>query len=138
MRIDLQSTGDDAASIWAFGLRNPWRSFIDPVTEDLWVADVGQNEWEEIDLVQKGGNYGWNPREGRHEFRGGKPGAFGHDYVEPIAEYPHRDGVSVTGGNVYRGRRLPSLQGVYLATLDDGLGGRSPNPCTFWKRISTP
>lgn len=100
--------------VWAYGLRNVWRMSFDRATGRLYGGDVGQNEWEEIDRIEKGGNYGWNPREGRHEFRGGKPGKFGHDYVEPVAEYQHGEGVSVTGGHVYRGKRLPTLQGVYL------------------------
>ena len=130
--------------VWAYGLRNVWRMSFDRATGRLYAGDVGQNEWEEIDRIEKGGNYGWNPREGHHEFRGGKPGAFGHDYIEPIAEYPHRDGVSVTGGHVYRGKRLPTLQGVYLYA-DYAFGtiwglrcgeGTGAQPSVVWRRGS--
>ena len=102
------------AEIWAFGLRNVWRMSFDRKTGELWAGDVGQNEYEEIDLIRKGGNYGWNPREGLHPFPGGEPGRFGSDYVDPIVEYPHREGVSVTGGYVSRSAREPALDGVYL------------------------
>jgi glucose/arabinose dehydrogenase len=108
------STPGARAEVWAYGLRNVWRMSFDRADGQLYGGDVGQNEWEEVDIIRKGGNYGWNPREARHAFAGGKQGAFGHDYIEPIAEYQHSDGVSVTGGFVYRGKRLPSLQGVYL------------------------
>jgi glucose/arabinose dehydrogenase len=100
--------------VWAYGLRNVWRMSFDRATGRLYGGDVGQNAFEEVDIIEKGGNYGWNPREGFHAFGGGKPGAFGADYRDPIAEYPRSEGVSVTGGFVYRGTRLPALQGVYL------------------------
>lgn len=100
--------------VWAYGLRNPWRMAFDRKTGELWVGDVGQNEWEEIDIVSRGGNYGWNVREGAHEFRGGKVGAFGSDYVGPIVDYPRNEGISVTGGAVWRSTMHPSLDGVYI------------------------
>ena len=103
-----------APEIWACGLRNVWRMSFDRATGRLYGGDVGQNQWEEVDLIEKGGNYGWNPREGRHAFGGGRSGSAPANFIEPIAEYSHGDGVSVTGGFVYRGRKLPSLQGVYL------------------------
>lgn len=101
--------------IWASGLRNPWRFSFDPAGGDLWIADVGQNEVEEVN-VQSGGsnggeNYGWNLREGTREFAGGSA----DDLVDPVIEYPHEDGAcSVTGGVVYRGEELPALRGSYL------------------------
>ena len=100
--------------VWAWGLRNVWRMSFDRATGRLFGGDVGQNAWEEVDILEKGGNYGWNPREGRHEFVGGKPSRFSGRFIEPVAEYGHAEGVSVTGGFVYRGARLPALQGVYL------------------------
>jgi len=103
-----------APEIWATGLRNVWRMSFDRKTGQLFAGDVGQNAYEEVDLIVKGGNYGWNPREGLHAFDKGKPGTAGAAYIDPIAEYPHDQGVSVTGGHVYRGSKWPSLQGVYL------------------------
>ena len=107
--------------IWAYGVRNPWRMSFDRETGDLWCADVGQNLWEEVNRVVKGGNYGWNKREGRHPFPPRAAGSVDTDgeardagMVEPVAEYHHRDGVSVTGGYVYRGADLPELRGQYL------------------------
>ncbi len=105
---------DDAlGEIWAYGLRNPWRISFDKATGTLWCADVGQDLWEEIDLIQKGGNYGWNLREGVHRF-GPKGSAPRADLLEPIWDYHHDLGKSITGGFVYRGKKLPQLDGCYL------------------------
>ncbi len=104
---------DARGEIWAYGLRNIWRMSFDPKTGKLWAGDVGQNKWEEIDVVERGGNYGWNIREGRHPFRRARQGD-ATEFIEPVAEYRHREGLSVTGGNVYRGSRYPQLDGVYL------------------------
>jgi glucose/arabinose dehydrogenase len=105
---------DFAPEIWAYGLRNPWRYSFDRQTGDLYIADVGQNNWEEINYqaaTSRGGeNYGWNLYEATHPFQNGQ--AIGA--VPPIAEYSHADGCSVTGGYVYRGAALPDLQGTYL------------------------
>jgi glucose/arabinose dehydrogenase len=99
--------------IWALGFRNIWRMAFDKQTGTLWAADVGQDIWEEINLVTKGGNYGWNKREGLHKFRrNGDPPS--ERYVEPIWEYHHDVGRSITGGHVYRGAKVPQLQGWYL------------------------
>ena len=92
--------------IWAYGLRNVWRFSFDRATGDLWAGDVGQDRWEEIDKIARGGNYGWDVREGAH----GKSG----DFIDPVIEYGHREGKSVTGGYVYRGTRVPGLYGAYL------------------------
>ena len=105
--------------IWAFGIRNVWRIAFDRETGDLWAGEVGQDNWEEIDIIRRGGNYGWNLREGMHSFspknnprrRGSPPRP---DLVEPIWEYHHDIGKSITGGNVYRGKQVPELAGGYL------------------------
>ncbi len=88
---------------------------FDRTSGDFWVADVGQDLWEEINLVKKGGNYGWSQREGAHPFYD-KEGKFSSELIEPIWEYPHKDdwGKSITGGHVYRGTKVPQLNGYYL------------------------
>ncbi len=98
--------------IWAYGLRNPWRFSFDRLTGDLWTADVGQNLYEEIDIILPGANYGWNLMEGAHCFA--ERGCSGVGLVLPVAEYDRTDGCSVTGGYVYRGSNLPSLYGAYV------------------------
>lgn len=99
--------------IWAYGLRNVWRFSFDRKTDVCWAADVGQNLWEEINILQRGGNYGWNLREGRHPFGPGGTGPQ-KQLIEPIFEYDHEVGKSITGGCVYRGNQVPQLQGAYL------------------------
>ena len=101
--------------IWAWGLRNPWRFSFDRTAGFLYVADVGQNEWEEVNAVpseQAGVNYGWNIMEGAHCFRAASCDRSG--LVVPILEYPHGDGCSVTGGHVYRGQAIPAIRGHYF------------------------
>jgi glucose/arabinose dehydrogenase len=100
------------SEIYAYGLRNPWRFSFDRATGDLWAADVGQNKWEEIDRIEKGKNYGWNIREGAHCYKIFICWQAG--LTEPVAEYSHKDGCSVTGGYVYRGAMIPELQSVYI------------------------
>ena len=104
--------GTARGEIWAYGLRNPWRFSFDRVTGDLWAADVGQNLYEEVNVVRPGLNYGWNVMEGSHCFRRESCDARGLEM--PVAEYGRDGGCSVTGGYVYRGRRMPSLYGAYL------------------------
>jgi glucose/arabinose dehydrogenase len=99
--------------IWAYGLRNVWRMSFDRKTGKLWAADVGQNLYEEIDIIVKGGNYGWSLREGLHPFSTNGVGPR-KNMIEPIWEYHHDVGKSLTGGNVYRGKLLPELDGAYL------------------------
>jgi glucose/arabinose dehydrogenase len=99
--------------VWAYGLRNVWRMTFDRNTGALWASDVGQNLYEEIDLLVRGGNYGWNVREGLHPFGANGSGPR-KDLIDPIWEYHHDVGKSLTGGVVYRGRRLPELEGYYL------------------------
>ena len=98
--------------IWAYGLRNAWRFSFDRETGDLWAGDVGQNALEEVDVVRRGGNYGWSVMEGSHCFRSASCNA--DDFEPPVAEYGREMGCSITGGYVYRGERLPDLRGVYL------------------------
>jgi glucose/arabinose dehydrogenase len=119
---DNPFVGRDGArgEIWAFGLRNPWRFSFDRATGDLYIADVGQNEYEEVHFqpAESGGgeNYGWSAMEGDECFRGScDPAAF----VAPVATYAHADqvgGCSITGGYVYRGSAFPQIAGVYLYT----------------------
>jgi len=102
-----------APEIFAYGLRNVWRMAFDKSTGNLWAADVGQNLWEEINIIKKGGNYGWAIREGAHPF-GNYESKSAQPLIDPIYEYDHRVGKSITGGFVYRGKKIPELQGHYL------------------------
>jgi uncharacterized repeat protein (TIGR03806 family) len=99
--------------IWAYGLRNPWRLAIDPPTGQVWVGNNGQDLWESIHLVRPGENYGWSVFEGSHVFYRNRPRG-PTPIVAPTFEHPHSEARSLTGGVVYRGSRLPELQGVYL------------------------
>jgi putative heme-binding domain-containing protein len=130
LRIDVDHPSDDRAysipadnpfvslpnargEIWCYGLRNPWKMSFDRGTGDLWVADVGWELWELVYRVQKGGNYGWSIVEGRqpvHPERKLGPTPI----LPPTIEIPHTDGVSITGGFVYRGRKYPELVGQYI------------------------
>ncbi|HEU4328115.1 MAG TPA: PQQ-dependent sugar dehydrogenase [Roseiflexaceae bacterium] len=108
---------DARGEIWSYGLRNPWRFSFDRATGALFIADVGQNAYEEINLQQRaegGDNYGWNVTEGLHCFR--NDSCADSDLVAPVAEYDHENGngCSITGGYVYRGSAAPSLQGFYF------------------------
>lgn len=103
------------SEIWASGLRNPWGLSFDRQTKTLWCADVGQDRWEEVNLIKPGANYGWSEREGPARLISRENTAEeGGPYTDPVYAYPHTEGISITGGFVYRGRRLPSLQGQYL------------------------
>ncbi|MEU4533879.1 PQQ-dependent sugar dehydrogenase [Streptosporangium sp. NPDC023825] len=104
--------------IWSYGLRNPWRFTFDARTGDMWIGDVGQNAWEEVDFEPKGEggrNYGWNLKEGTHPFEGGGDGD-GGDTVDPVIEYPLGEGgnCSVIAGYVYRGKKIPGLEGRFV------------------------
>lgn len=102
-----------APEVWAIGLRNPWRFSFDASTGALWIADVGQDAWEEIDLVEQprpGLNFGWPIWEGRHAYRGVR----GVGAYAPVYDYPHPEGESITGGYVYRGTQYPALVGTYV------------------------
>jgi glucose/arabinose dehydrogenase len=99
-----------------YGLRNPWRMSLDPPTGDLWIADVGQNRWEEVNVAragERGLDFGWNTLEGRHCFDPPQ-GCSAEGTRLPVAEYGHDQGCSVTGGYVYRGESIPALRGAYV------------------------
>jgi aldose 1-epimerase len=130
MRIDVDRTEGDLAyaipadnpfhgqadarpEIWAYGFRNPWRFSFDPVTGDLWVGDVGQDRVEEVDIVHRGENYGWNVYEGFEPFSNQYKKEV-RKFTPPIFAYRRKYGVSVTGGLVYRGDKQSSFYGVYL------------------------
>ena len=103
--------------IWSLGLRNPWRYSFDTSGGALWIGDVGQNQWEEIDYAPAatgGQNWGWNLWEGDHRYPAGAPDISRNGFTFPVLEYPHPTGESVTGGYVYRGSRYPALVGTYL------------------------
>lgn len=105
--------GGGAPEIYALGLRNPWKFSFDRATGELWAGDVGQDAREEIDRIELGGNYGWSLKEGTACYYAEEP-CEGGGLIDPIVEYNHRQGVSVTGGYVYRGREMPGYQGSYF------------------------
>ncbi|MFZ4763994.1 MAG: PQQ-dependent sugar dehydrogenase [Roseimicrobium sp.] len=113
---DNPFVGKDAAhaEVWAYGFRNPWGMSFD-AAGNLWLADVGQELWEEINLVEKGGNYGWSHREGmvKYHRRTDEPPADAK-FVDPVFVYDHAAGISITGGIVYRGEKLPQIKGTYI------------------------
>jgi len=137
LRIDVDGTSEGAygippsnpfvgmanhrPEIYAYGLRNPWRLSFDPQTGALWAADVGQNAYEEVDIVVAGGNYGWNIMEGSHRYSGS---GSTEGLIPPVAEYGHSEGKSITGGFVYRGSAVTRLAGNYVYA--DFVSGR------FW------
>lgn len=104
---------DARGEIWAYGFRNVWRIAFDRQTGDLWAADVGQDRFEEVNLVEKGGNYGWNIREGKHDFKPNTP-AKPESLRDPLVEYFRGEGQSVTGGIAYRGEQLQDFVGAYF------------------------
>ena len=116
----MGSGTDPCPEIYAWGLRNPWRFSFDFVTGRMWAGDVGQNAWEEIDLIEVGENYGWNDREGAHCYD--PPSGCADTFREPHAEYGHALGQSVTGGFVYRGSAVSNLAGWYV--FGDFVNGR--------------
>ena len=121
---DNPFAGDPTArsEIWDYGLRNPWRISFDRATGALWIADVGQGEWEEVDREPAGSpggfNYGWRVKEGRDCYPAGEDcdvvGGALEEMTDPLAVYSHDDGCSITGGYVYRGRAFPDLAGNYF------------------------
>jgi len=114
------AAGGGLPEIWSYGLRNPWRFTFDKDTGDLWIADVGQGKFEEINFAAsdakgrnaaRGTNFGWNRFEGNHDFDGGGDHA---GFVFPVFEYTHSEGCSVTGGYRYRGAAMPNMVGAYM------------------------
>jgi glucose/arabinose dehydrogenase len=104
---------DARPEVWAYGLRNPWRFSFDRKTGELWAGDVGQNAWEEVDLIQKGGCYGWSAREGFAPYDP-EEAEKAKQAIAPLAAYGRGEGMSITGGYVYRGTALPELVGWYV------------------------
>ncbi|MEL7297367.1 MAG: PQQ-dependent sugar dehydrogenase [Pseudomonadota bacterium] len=123
---------NDCPEIFAWGLRNPWRWAFDRDSGALWLADVGQGAREEVNLIERGGNYGWRCREGTLD-TGNASDCDGVALIDPVTEYPRSQGNSITGGQVYRGDAMPALSGLYVfgdygsgriwATQPDGQGG---------------
>jgi glucose/arabinose dehydrogenase len=117
MRLDVNAASPRWRPV-AYGLRNPWRFSFDRANGDLYIADVGQNAWEEVDYVPHGtrtiSNFGWNRFEGRHAYDSSTALLGRGVYRAPIVEYPHAQGCSVTGGYVYRGKKVPSAVGRYF------------------------
>jgi glucose/arabinose dehydrogenase len=109
----MGSGGGNCPEIFAWGFRNPWRFSFDRMTGDLWVGDVGQSDWEEVDRVQINQNYGWNTREGAHCYPPGTS-CDSTGLTDPITEYGHGLGSSITGGYVYRGSAILDLVGRYV------------------------
>jgi glucose/arabinose dehydrogenase len=114
------NTASARGEIFALGFRNPWQIAFDSATGKLWAADVGQDLWEEVNVVTKGGNYGWSVREGTRPF--GNREATANAFIAPVWEYDHQIGKSITGGFVYRGQAIPELVGAYL--YGDFVSGR--------------
>ncbi len=124
------ANANNCPEIYAWGMRNPWRWSFDAPTNTLWAADVGQNAFEEVDIIELGNNYGWRCREGANDFNtSGCSGTF----TDPVAEYGRTEGNSITGGLVYRGTAVPGLIGAYIfadygsgriwSLVADGQGG---------------
>jgi glucose/arabinose dehydrogenase len=131
LRIDVDSVSDERKygipadnpfvgtpgarpEIYAFGLRNPWRIAFDRQTGTLWAGDVGQELWEEVNIIHKGGNYGWSSREGTQAFGNREADPSLPSPIDPVWEYDHGVGKSITGGRVYRGAAVPELIGKYI------------------------
>ncbi len=120
--------GGGLPEIYALGFRNPWRGSYDAASGRIFVGDVGENDWEEVDIITSGGNYGWDQREGTHPFDGNCSGC-----IDPIFEYESNNGrAAITAGFVYRGTAVPNLVGAYVFAdygtgevfrIDEGAGG---------------
>ena len=116
MRLDVNAAGARWQLV-AYGLRNPWRFSFDRANGDLYIGDVGQDKYEEIDYLKRGSglaNFGWNHWEGKHIYSAATPLLKAGHYVPPVVEYPHSEGCSVSGGYVYRGKLVPAATGRYF------------------------
>jgi glucose/arabinose dehydrogenase len=135
LRIDIDN--EHEPEVWAIGLRNPWRFSFDSLNGDLYIADVGENKWEEINYLPAGtpagANFGWNFFEGEQPYRGTPPK--GLDLTFPIWVYDHSWGCSVTGGYVYRGKSIPEFFGVYVYGdyCTGNIWGLLQNPDGSWQ-----
>ena len=133
------ASGGGSPEIWAYGLRNPWRFSFDVLAGDLFIGDVGQNQVEEVDFLAAGSpggvNFGWNYLEGSHPYKGQSEVSL--TLIDPIAEYSHDLGCSITGGVVYRGMNLPEWQGVYLYGdyCNGNVWGLLRNPDGTWQSL---
>ncbi len=108
------NSSDSLPEIYAYGMRNPWRIAFDKQSGRLWTGEVGQELWEEVNVISKGGNYGWSDREGSHSFGNRERRADVSAPIAPVWEYDHSIGKSITGGRVYRGSRIADLAGKYI------------------------
>jgi glucose/arabinose dehydrogenase len=132
-------SGGGAPEVWAYGLRNPWRFSFDLPTQRLFAGDVGQNSFEEVDLITRQGNFGWNIMEGNHCFPPGVSSCNMTGLILPIVEYPNpSEGTSVIGGFVYRGSTIPALVGTYVfGDLTGGkIWGLRQNSAGTWVRTT--
>lgn len=131
-----QPAGIRCAEIYASGLRNPWRWSFDLPSGELWLGDVGQNALEEVDRIVRGGNYGWNVREGLSCYGVATCPRVG--FVDPVIDYTHAEGASVTGGFVYRGTKIPGLAGRFI--YGDAVSGRvfalEPTSDGMWRHTT--
>jgi glucose/arabinose dehydrogenase len=128
------AAGGGSPEIFAYGLRNPWRFTLERGGSRIFVADVGESSWEEVDILQKGANYGWSVMEGAHCFNP-STGCDTSNKVLPIAEYPHSVGIAVIGGYVYKGSAIPSLANKYIfGDLTGKIFSLTEAPPNTWTR----
>ncbi len=126
--------GGGLPEIYAYGLRNPWRFTLERGGSRIFVADVGESSWEEVDILQNGGNYGWSVMEGDHCFNP-PTGCDTSNKVLPIIEYPHTVGIAVIGGYVYKGSAIPSLANKYIfGDLTGKIFSLTEAPANTWTR----
>jgi len=127
------NTDGTKPEIWAYGLRNPYRFSFNKANGQLFAGDVGQNLWEEVDIITKGGNYGWRLTEGTHCFNPAQ-GCDTKGITMPITEYSHKEGISVTGGYVYNGTKAAGLKGRYIFADWSGPMFYLQNVSGVWQR----